>query len=192
MDHDAKAITALILPPFVSAASRLLPDTQCGNRARRTCAMVSHFARAFASWAKAHGKQLVLLFLDLEKAFDSIVWELVLASDSDISVDDLIEKLVDLGLARDLCEEMRPHLEHGGDFAADVPAGLIKLLRDLHSRCWMQVGSLEQLLVPLRGARQGCRFGGVLFLVFYAHTVLAMERKLGEKGLLASVLASMP
>eukprot|EP00974_Lingulodinium_polyedra_P004941 464256-Lingulodinium_polyedra.AAC.1 len=123
--HLSKALTALIKQPIIDATERELPSSQCGGRRRRTCAMIAHLSRGFLAWARAEKRKAFLLFLDLEKAFDTIARDLALGAGRSKSLDEVLETLRRQSVAEDVIQELMQELTDGGPL--DAPAGLMEL-----------------------------------------------------------------
>ena len=110
---------------------------------------------------------VAVLFVDLFKAFDKVLREIVLGWPQNGNQGaEYLEKLsVDREHARKLAAEINQStvLEEAG-----VPELARELLTSMHTGSWFQVGTSNDLLNVARGGRQGCKFGGVIFNLAYA------------------------
>ena len=99
-DHIGKVFTATIAPPVTDYADAYLPDTQCGCMKGRGTARASHLSRSFLQWCKTNKRPAAALFIDLSKAFDSIIREVVLGVQNHMKDPTMLkEHLASMGVA---------------------------------------------------------------------------------------------
>eukprot|EP00973_Karenia_brevis_P074754 10388545-Karenia_brevis.AAC.1 len=130
------------------------------------------------------GLALAILYIDLVKAFDTIIRELAIGWPQ-FSVNSKLEHLCSIGLseaqARDIVQEIDNHgsvLEMIG-----CHPHIRELLRSLHTGTWFKHGSCEDTIVTRKGVRQGCRFGGKIFNLLYGRALHQAQVKLKEQGI---------
>ena len=126
-----------------------------------------------------------MLFIDLVKAFDRIIREVVLGwSGAKTGVAQLIEIGFPQAHAKDLAAEIDKGavLEQIG-----VHPHVVALFSSMHSNSWFQVPNSSEYLVVSKGGRQGCRFGGVIFNLCYARALKKFYAKVNEEGIPAKM-----
>ena len=128
-----------------------------------------HFVALCISRAQLQNKSIAIIYLDLERAYDMIVRELVYGQAQNFA-GDLRTHLLQLGLAPDLVEQTASQIEADECLLSSlgVDATVVEMVRAIHSRSWARVGELSTILCTSRGGRQGCKFGSLMFNMVYA------------------------
>ena len=67
-----KLFARIIQDRLQSIVEEVLPDSQCGFRKGRGCIDMIHVARQLIEKSLEHDSELYILFVDLQKAYDSI------------------------------------------------------------------------------------------------------------------------
>ena len=75
---------------------------------------------------------------------------------------------------------------------AGVPASVAAMVADLHSGTWLSVGTdplgdLTEVVETLKGARQGCQTGALIFNVIYELALKRIRDKARAAGLLSVI-----
>ena len=113
-------------------------------------------------YASSWGMSVAVLSVDLVKAFDKIIRELVLGWPQNEKRG--ADYLVELGFARDHAEELAAEIEASTVLqAAGVDEITQELLRSMHTGSWFKVGTHPDTVRVSKGGRQGCKFGGIIF-----------------------------
>ena len=155
-DHLAKAFIGQLKNEIEPAYARNMPESQCGGVAVGGTEYAHHTITTCIDYAKIMGMSIFVLFLDLEKAFDKVVREIVLGWPQNISVAP-IEYLLGLGLPSDaaqwLCEYIRQFgsVFHQWQLDEKVQA----LINSLHTHSWFQYSILESVISTNTGGHWG-------------------------------------
>ena len=168
-DHISKVFTALIDIHVNNAYESYIPFSQCGGARKKGTDLAHHVLQSFQEAAQLAGLSSAILFVDLTKAFDLIVREIILGWPSD-GMTDKISFLESVGLHKEAAEHFCAILDRDGPLLSQigVPTHAVKLLRSLHNASWFSIRDSERVLLVAKGGRQGCRFGGKLFNILYA------------------------
>ena len=75
--HSGKVFTGLLKDAIFDTYRLAMPDEQCGCVKAKSTAHVCHTSRLFLDWCHGTGRSSCVRFLDLEKAFDTVVREFV-------------------------------------------------------------------------------------------------------------------
>eukprot|EP00973_Karenia_brevis_P092820 12414275-Karenia_brevis.AAC.1 len=99
--------------------TKFIPEVQCGATAGKGTDMATHTLRLLQDYAKLHNKSLAILFVDLTKAFDRVLREVVFGwfSDPNLPPEDRrrqgISDLIGKGLTKQQAAKMANMIEHG-------------------------------------------------------------------------------
>ena len=72
LDVVGKVLARIVKERLQVIAERILPDSQCGFRKNRGCVDMIFVARQLVEKAREHDDSLFMLFVDLQKAYDSV------------------------------------------------------------------------------------------------------------------------
>lgn len=142
------------------------PQSQCGAVRAKGGDFATHLLRVLLYYAESHGRSIAILFVDLVKAFDRIIREVVLGwCDAKAGS----EQLMDFGFTACQAAELAGKIDKGTIFLEiSAHPHVVAPLKSMHTRSWFQaIGCVEYLVVG-KGGRQGCRFGGMIFNLCYA------------------------
>ena len=112
-DHFSKLFTAILdkyVDPFYNAA---MPQTQCGAVAGRGTDFATHFLRSFIDICNLRTMSYAILYVDLSKAFDHAIREVVLGWSQDKSIDK-VQSLLKAGLSQERAEELITQIDTFG------------------------------------------------------------------------------
>ena len=156
MSHCGKPLCKMLAAAIAPQNNSAMPDTQCGATALRVAGFATHILVTLMEICRKREKSFFALFLELVKAFDRIIRELVFGIPPGVT--DVNQQLRDLGLSV-------PHLNfvtsfiarHGSLFEViGVHPRVIQLVCNLHVSSRNTYGSLESAIIVKVGGRQGC------------------------------------
>ena len=103
-----------------------------------------------------------VLFVDLVKAFDRIIRQLVFGW-GPVRPVDAVAQLCQLGVAEDAAKWMVQYIDERGHLLLQwsVDAGATALAESLHRHAWFSVGDLDTVVTSRTGGRQGCKLGAL-------------------------------
>ena len=158
-----KMLAAAIAPQYNSA----MPDTQFGATALRGADFATYTLVTFMENCRKRKKSFFVLFVDLVKAFDRVIRELVFGIPPGVT--DVNEHLSDFGLSVSQLNFVTSFIaRHGSLFEViGVHPRVIQLVCNLHASSWVTYGSLESAIIVKVGGRQGCIFGRMHWLSWH-------------------------
>ncbi|CAK0861759.1 unnamed protein product [Prorocentrum cordatum] len=172
-DHMGKVSSSILFDDYARAYEQYIPDVQCGAAAGKGTDFASHLLRNVQAYTKTWGKSLGLLFLDLTKAYDRVIRELVFGRFQTGPSDTMrwqrgIAALRKLGLSSAQAHGIAQEIAKGTILTEmGITGASAKLLKSMHSPSWFRMKGAKRKLVVRRGGRQGCLFGSILFNVVY-------------------------
>ena len=106
-DHTAKVRTGVLAPEVKKAIEQSLPPQQCGSTKGGGTNRGHHLVSTFVRHARKHKIPAAILFMDLSKAFDKLVRQVVFGvsgarGDTDMIIDTLVRSGVDTAAASHL------------------------------------------------------------------------------------------
>eukprot|EP00969_Alexandrium_andersonii_P327225 14459250-Alexandrium_andersonii.AAC.1 len=110
-DHVCKHFTGSIAPDVCVKINRSLPHEQCGGTEGKGADRVAHSSTLFLEYARKARKSAAIVFVDLSKAFDRVVREVVMRLNSDCAVEDTLRSL---GLSTDDVAYLAEYLRSQG------------------------------------------------------------------------------
>ena len=155
------------LQSLVSPALRKCMGSWQFGLPRMGTLLANHTLRVWMQVCSAMGWSILVLFVDLEKAFDRVCRQLVCGwLDGEEAGPDT---LVRCGFEQTAAVNMARRISQGTVLdQVGVTGAPADLLRSLHSGCWAQIGRQSTTrFVTKRGGRQGCTFGPDLFSAAY-------------------------
>ena len=135
-DHISKGLCRILADHIFPAYKDNMPADQFGATSGRGTDMASHIVRTFIAHCTAAKLSMFVLFVDLVKAFDRVIREIVPVWPHDVQ--DLAAYLASLGLTPEQVDWTAAFVSrHGGLFEKwGVDRKVIALLRHLHSASW--------------------------------------------------------
>ena len=159
-----------------------MPQEQFGGTAGRGTDAANMCVRTFINWCNDHKSSFYVLFVDLVKAFDQVVRELVMGIPADCT--DPAMFLEELGLNERqrefvvaFCGEHGSLLEKWG-----VAKRIVLVLQQLHRGAWFCYEQCDSVVLTSRGGRQGCKFGSKVFNTAYALGMQLIFEQLSARG----------
>ena len=187
-DHAGKVLTGLLQDAVTPAYQAFVGDNQYGAVPGLSTALASHLVRSFMDLCKLMGWSSFILFVDLKKAFDKAIRELVMGwMQGDER--ERHEVIAGLGIAPpfvrgivDFIEKEKPVLQqlHLDDKVAE-------LIKSLHTGAWFSIEGCDLVVVSRTGGRQGCRLGAVIFNLGYAVGLHRVRTILCKAGIILKV-----
>ncbi|CAK0802742.1 unnamed protein product, partial [Prorocentrum cordatum] len=162
-DHAAKGfqqhLSGLVTPMYNAHT----PESQHGALAGRGTDLAAHLARSFCDYCTAQGLSCFVWFVDLVKAFDRVVREIVLGWPHVSTYPK--QYLRDLGLNDHQAQWIATWVaRHGSLFEQKgVPPKVIRLLENMRAASRFSHGDCDTAVAALVGGRQGCKYGAMVF-----------------------------
>ena len=184
-DHSGKVLTGLLQADVDAAYHSYIGPDQHGCAAGHGTEFAVHMSRAFSEWCNMMGRSCFILFVDLTKAFDLAIRELLLGWRQNF-MDDPIDFLVSVGLDQHNAEAVAADIHNNGCLLTQLglPEGVVELIRSLHTGTWFRYADLDSVILTHKGGRQGCKLGGVIFNLIYARALHKLRKILLQKGVL--------
>ena len=191
-DHLSKIITSLLSAHLNDVYHRVIGPCQFGAAEKRGTSMASLMLRSFMDACIVKGLPFFVLFLDLIKAFDFALRELVMGwmgSSTFESTSDKHLHLASLGIPQDLVGDVCEWIDkHGGLLReAGVDENVVRLVNCLHDGAWFRIPGDSELIVTSAGGRQGCKLGALVFNLAYSIALKRARVELAALGLLLSI-----
>ena len=151
--------------------------------------------RAFLASTAAAGMSTTILFLDLTKAFDDAVREVVLGwlgplAGENVTLDARIAHLVRLGVPSDIAGEVAAEITKTGGLLKEllVDVTVRGAAAALHSGAWFQLRGDSAFLHTVCGGRQGCRLGALIFNLAYSVALSRIRHALADLGVTLHII----
>ena len=183
-DHASKVFTGLLRKRVEPYYMSYIPREQFGCASARGTVFATHLLRSFIDYCSILSASFFVLFIDLSKAFDFAIREILLSWRQGFD-EDKVAHLMTLGLNEHDAEELVRDLEHNGGLLEYLgcDASVCELINSVHTNSWFRVADLDTVIVSNRGGRQGCKIGGHIFNMIYARALLALRSKLRRFGI---------
>lgn len=181
-DHAGKAAASILYDGVDRPYHKYVAESQCGAVEGKGSDFATHLLRSLLDLAAINGLSIAILFVDLVKAFDRILREIVLGwPQNGKEGADYLEKLgVDPLHAKELADEINKSTVLGDAGVTDFTR---QLLASMHTGSWFKVGNRTELLNVGCGGRQGCKFGGVIFNLAYAKALRRFLANAEDEGI---------
>ena len=147
------------------------PGAQFGGVANGATDVPTHIVREFIAHAKSVRRSWAVIFLDLEKAFDKVIRELLMDKPHNLS-GSVSEYFVSKGIAPTLAGWVEQYILHNGPILSQwqVDRKSARMLNTLHAGSWMRYDDADPVM-SVTGGRQGCKLGGIVFGAIYAQAI---------------------
>ena len=154
--HAGKVLAGLLYDALEPSFVKWVGSTQFGGTPGMGTAPATHVVRTFLDVARLKTVSVMVLFVDLSKAFDYLIRELVLGWPAHIGPAERRRYLAKVGVPEEQVDAMLNLIDGQPSVfeAAGVPQYVRALLLSLHTGAWFQIGSTR--VVTRRGGRQGC------------------------------------
>ena len=147
----------------------------------------AHIVREIIALARRRQMSLLLLFLDIAGAFDSVLRQLTMPG---ISTDVGIARLTrQLGFGPEVMHELAQHLQKPTALEHNVSdQHLLAQLADVHSHNWFTTQGVEDPATSERGSRAGDPLGDLVFEFLHAKISKEVRDSLTDQGLITDVI----
>ena len=161
-----------------------MPTSQQGGVSGGGTDFAHHVILEMMNYARVHDMCSFVLFIDLVKAYDKVIRELVFGFPLHM-LSSRIEYLCSIGVHVDDAAWICDYIDTCGTAFQQfgVPDDLSALINALHSSSWASYSTNPAVFVPGTGGRQGCTLGGVIFNCAYALALRVVQRKLSSEGI---------
>ena len=181
-DHMAKGFIGCLKDSIENLYTANMPSCQHGAVSGGGSDLAHHLVLSAIDYAFAMSLSIFVLFVDLVKAFDKVLRELVMGFPHGVplSNDAKIAYLVSIGLSRDEALWMVDYInEHGSAFDQwEVDKKVTALICGLHSKAWASYGESTSYIVTSTGGRQGCKLGAIIFNAAYSLALSVLHARL--------------
>ena len=187
-DHSSKGFAGQ-LKAFVDPAYELaMPPNQHGGTKGRGTDFASHIVRSLLDIAHLKGWSVFVLFLDLIKAYDRVVRELVLGWPPFLKASGY-EYLIALGIDSIPAKWITHFVNRTGGLLQlwGVDPKVRKLIASMHAESWFRYADLDTIIKTALGGRQGCKFGSLIFNGGYAIALSMLHDDLDSAGVALTV-----
>ena len=163
-DHLAKGFISQLKEEVDGAYDENMPKTQFGSVAKGGTEYAHHIVTSCLDYARLLSLSVFVLFLDLEKAYDKVVREIVFGWPQNMEGDPM-EYLVGLGLCPQTAQWIYNYVEKVGPVFHQwhIDRRVTELIKSLHTHAWFCFGNLTSVVSTATGARQCCKLGGTIF-----------------------------
>ena len=187
MSHPAKMMLQPVkdvAEPFYLAG---VPKSQYGATRGGGTDFGHHVVLEAIAYAASVGLSIFVLFLDLVKAFDLVLRELVFGFPPHVDEDNAskLAYLAGIGIEREDAQWIIDTIATEG-CAFDrfgVDRGTRDIINEAHSMSWSRYGTSDTVIVQKRGGRQGCKLGALVFNSAYALALRVVQRMLAREGI---------
>ena len=163
-DHAGKGLTGIIKDALDPALNQNLPADQYGGVSERGTDFATHLVVSATAVAQLLNLSVFVLFVDLTKAFDRIVRQLVMGW-GDIPPTERRSYLESLGVSHSAAEWIVEYIDDNGPIWKQWHTNhtACEMARTLHEQAWFSVKDSEQPILSFTGGRQGCKLGSSVF-----------------------------
>lgn len=187
-DHLAKATISCVKDALETPYRANMPSSQFGAVGGGGTDFVHHFVLTCLDYAAVFTLGIFVLFVDLIKAFDKILRELVFGFPQGHEAS-RVACLESFGLALAEAEWIVNFIDENGTAFSQwgLDPKLSSLVCGLHSRAWASYGECGTYIVSTTGGRQGCLLGAMVFNAAYALALRALHARLLEANIVLKV-----
>ena len=188
-DHAAKGGIKAMMKQDIDVQYNLkIPQDQYGATKGRGTDFATHIITSMAAVAKLMEWSIFLLFIDLTKAFDRIIRELVVGWPLLLEADK-VQYLVSVGVSPESAAWMAEYIDSQGCVFQrwGVRHNTMLLARDMHDGAWMKVRGGTRHITSTTGGRQGCKLGATMFNSGYAIALDMLHWRLAQENIVLKV-----
>ena len=183
-DHSGKALAGAVKSALDPVYRVKVPETQFGAVPHRGTDEATLLIRAAMELAALRNFSIVVLFIDLVKAFDKVIREIVFGWGPQ-PPSDPVAALVGLGVSPNAAAWIARYIAERGhlfeQWAVDPTAAA--LCQSLHAGAWFGVEGTEERVASRTGGRQGCKLGALTFNSVYTVGLDLLRWALEQDGL---------
>ena len=132
------------------------------------------------------------MFVDLTKAYDHAIREVIMGWSPDMSRAPAHEKvafLCKLGVCSDDAWDLAKWIDETGGLLLNsgVDPAVCKLFNSVHHGSWFKLINDTKYLVSKSGGRQGCKLGALVFNLIYSQALKRVRRALATEDVILRV-----
>ena len=134
----------------------------------------------------------MVVFVDLSKAFDYAVREVVMGwTDRDVteSPENKAALLTRLGLPSEAAAEITSWIERTGGLLKEkgAPSAIVAMVNSLHDGAWFRLPGDRSYISTIAGGRQGCKLGALIFNLIYSLALHDFRQEARRQGLVLNI-----
>ena len=188
-DHLGKILTSLLQAHLNTTYEKAVGVSQYGAVKHRGTAMASLVVRSFLDLCSVRSWSCFVLFVDLSKAFDYAIREVVMGWMPDAITASIEEKralLEKLGVPERASRHLAEWIDTTGGLLAlsGADPAVCELVTSLHHGAWFRLPGDEPYIVSVSGGRQGCKLGALVFNLIYSLALLMLRQELLDLGII--------
>jgi hypothetical protein len=184
----AKPLVGLIKNEFDPIYRANAPSSQYGGVAGGGTDYAHHFLLSALAYAALQSCSIFVLFVDLVKAYDQVLRELVFGFPHGVAGDEnaKLDYLQGLGMNEDDARWILRYLETHGSACHQwgVSKEVTEMMNGLHTKAWCSYAESKSFVVTYTGGRQGCKLGGYVFGSAFALALNMLYEQLRAEGIL--------
>ena len=156
--------------------------TQHGGRQNRTAAFATQAIREAQRYSRKRGSSLAVLFIDVVKAFYSVLRQMVMSVP--LTDDALAKIMATIGLPREAMEDLAEHLAQPTAFQeAGISTSLDATISEAHEDTWFSTQLLPTVAHTYKGTKPGDPLGDIVFNFLAARVLKQLEERLARLGI---------
>ena len=182
-DHASKVFTGTIKTRVQDDIVKSFPKEQYGGTIGGGTLFAAMSTLLFIQYCIALNLSIAILFVDLSKAFDYAIREILLGWMPGFNGSKR-ELLRSSGVGEECIEELIHYIDTTGGYLRELGASeeSVAMLASMHNGSWFKFGNCVRILKTTRGGRQGCRLGALVFNGIYAKALKKLRARLVECG----------
>ncbi|CAK0814249.1 unnamed protein product, partial [Prorocentrum cordatum] len=183
-DHAGKGLASIVKDALNPSVNAQLPLTQFGAVSGRGADFATHIVLAAVELARQWQASLFLLFVDLVKAFDKLIRQLVLGWGG-LPPSARPGHPEAPGVAPHAVRWFTKYIEERGHLFKQWKVNLsaADMARTLHEQAWFKLPGGSRVTASLTGGRQGCTLGSLVFNSAYTPPLDMLKWRLSQEGL---------
>ena len=187
--HMSKVLTGALQQRLLPQYLRHVGQSQFGCVRGRGTMAANLITRTVVDVGILTEVSVAILYVDLSKAFDVAVREILLGWPPGMAASTTREAraqhLHKCGIPADHALEVTDYIDESGGILAElgVDTTTRELMNAVHHRAWFQLEDCDDaIIVSTRGGRQGCRLGGLVFNMIYAKALAEARATMRSRG----------
>ena len=161
-------------------------DVHFGAVSLRSTALASLLLRTVLDYCRIFALSSFILCIDLPKAFDFAVREVVMGwvQNAPTDASERRARLLKVGIPDDAVDDLMYWLEMNGPLLRQtgVSGDVAQLGCSLHTAAWFQLPGDTHTITTLTEGRQGCKLGALVFNLIYSVVCKRLRARLRELG----------
>lgn len=183
-DHVGKTLTGMVKDALKLAVEQPLPVNQCVGVAKRGTDFATHMIVTCASIAQMLRMSIFTLYVDLTKAYDSVIRQIVMGW-RETPDEQQIPLLTSFGVSGHAAQWMYRYIEENGPLWERWQANYtaVNMARTLHENAWFRFPESDRCVSSVTGGPQGCKLGSDAFNSAYTQALDLLRWRLCEIGI---------